>query len=282
MQKDGEGPCDILQPGWHGQLIVIDTEESRPRSSIQTAGGGGGGGRGEGGRGRRGGRSVEGEGRGLGSQRTGSNGRRLSRGVSSPESWQRRSRRRPPSPVRQRALRRGALRGRGACPRALSFCGSGSRPAVAIAPSPSPPARARAKPVRVHNQRRRRGTTYPGFAVNEDGAGLRTEAFGQPDNLQDVLLRGATFRHDVGDEQTQLVGDVVVAGRQLVLRVSDGDEAGYSGAALRRDEDVACLKLLATSIVSSDTSIADIKWSCPSSRHCDWRSCTGMVNHSHR
>jgi hypothetical protein len=69
--------------------------------------------------------------------------------------------------------------------------------------------------------------------VNEDPAGLRTEALGQPDDPQYVLLRGTEFRHDVGDEQAQLVEDVVVAGRQLVVRVTDGDETRDLGAALR-------------------------------------------------
>jgi hypothetical protein len=80
---------------------------------------------------------------------------------------------------------------------------------------------------------------------------------------QYVLLRGTEFGHDVGDEQAQLAGDVVVAGRQLVVRVADGDETGDLGAALRRDEDVARL----TAARNLDSGLryfhGVVEWSCP-------------------
>ena len=53
------------------------------------------------------------------------------------------------------------------------------------------------------------------------------------------------------------MGDVIVAGRQLVVRVADGDEAGDPGAAVWRVEDVARFRAVAISIVSSATSTAE-------------------------
>jgi hypothetical protein len=59
------------------------------------------------------------------------------------------------------------------------------------------------------------------------------------DDPPNVLLSGTELRHHVGDEQAQLPADVVIAGRQRVVRVADGDEAGDPGASLGRIEDVA-------------------------------------------
>ncbi len=98
-----------------------------------------------------------------------------------------------------------------------------------------------AEPARVHDERRRRGAAHPGLAVDEDPAVAQAEALGQPDDPPHVLLRGAEFRHHVGDEQTQLAGDVVVTDWQFVVRITDGDEVGDLGAAARRAEDVGGL-----------------------------------------
>lgn len=98
-----------------------------------------------------------------------------------------------------------------------------------------------AEPARVHDERRRRRPTHPGLAMDENPAGARAEALGQPDDLPHVFHRRAEFRYHVGDEQTQLVGYVVVAGRQLVVRIANGDKVSDLGAAVRRVEDVGGL-----------------------------------------
>jgi UPF0288 family protein (methanogenesis marker protein 3) len=77
--------------------------------------------------------------------------------------------------------------------------------------------------------------------MDENPPGARAEAPGQPDDPPHVLIRGPEFRYHVGDEETQLVGNVVVAGRQLVVRIANGDKVSDLGAAVRRAEDVGGL-----------------------------------------
>jgi hypothetical protein len=77
--------------------------------------------------------------------------------------------------------------------------------------------------------------------MDENPASARAEALGQPDDLPHVLLGGAKFRHHVGHEQTQLMGNVVVADRQLVVLVANGDKVSDLGAAVRRAENVGGL-----------------------------------------
>src|SRR5260370_36423790 len=77
--------------------------------------------------------------------------------------------------------------------------------------------------------------------MDENPAGARAEALCELDNPQHVLLRSAEFCYDVGDEQAQLVGNVVVAGRQLVVRIANGDKVIDLGAALSRVKDVGGL-----------------------------------------
>ena len=62
------------------------------------------------------------------------------------------------------------------------------------------------------------------------------------DDPPNVPLGGAFFSQHIGDEQAQFILDIVVARRQLVVRITDGDKASDLGAAARRAEDLCSLR----------------------------------------